>query len=55
MHKCKTLSFKIHGLKYVLQYKIQSTENLADLTISLLLFLDGDILHNSRIEHFLHT
>jgi hypothetical protein len=53
--KYKTLSFKIYILKYVLKYKIQSTEHLAELTTSLLLYLDGDTLHNSQIEHFLHT
>ena len=54
MYKYKTLSFKIHVLKYVLKYKIQCTEHLADLTTSLLLYLDGDTLPNSHIEHLLH-
>jgi len=48
MHKCKTLISKIHVLKYVLKYKIQSTEHLADLTTSLLLYLDGDTEQNTE-------
>jgi len=54
MHKYKTLSFKIRVLNYVLKYKIQSTEHPADLTTSLVLYLDSDTLHNSHIERFLH-
>jgi hypothetical protein len=29
MHKCKTLSFKMYGLKYTLKYKIQLKINIA--------------------------
>jgi hypothetical protein len=54
MHKCKALSFKIRVLNYVLKYKIQSTEHPAVLTTSQLFYLDGDTLHNSHIERFLH-
>jgi hypothetical protein len=54
-HKYNTLSFKRHVLKYVLKYKIQSTECLADATTSLLLYFDGDKLLNSHIEHLLQT